>query len=76
MCRLMKRMHSFDCFQKCKWHTQWLRQLSLQSSIINFLNFFRGFKVCQTELNANFEWNETLIYHQFPLERVRLTVLK
>lgn len=30
-----------------------------------------GFKICKTELSKTFEWNETLIYHSFPLERVR-----
>lgn len=29
-----------------------------------------GFKICKTELSKAFEWNETLIYHSFPLERV------
>ncbi|KAH9413896.1 hypothetical protein DERP_009495 [Dermatophagoides pteronyssinus] len=34
-----------------------------------------GFKICQTELSSSFDWNETLIYHQFPLERIEKITL-
>ena len=35
----------------------------------------RGFKISPTELSKNFEWNETMIYHQFPLENVSVDIL-